>query len=64
MAGWGICSDSQIIAQSRYDSTHTRRFSLKLNIRTDQDVIQWLDQQKSIQGAIKQLIRKDIATKA
>ena len=64
MAGWGICSDSQIIAQARYDANHTKRFSLKLNTRTDEDVIQWLYSQKSIQGAIKQLIRDEIARNA
>ena len=61
MAHWGVCSDSQIIAQSRYDSTHTRSFSLKLNTRTDKDIIQWLSKHKSMQGAIKQLIRDEIA---
>ena len=60
MAGWGICSDSQIRAQAKYDSKYTTRVSLKLNTRTDQDVIQWLWKQKSMQGAIKQLIRNEI----
>ena len=58
--GWGICNDSQIRAQQKYDSQHTTRVSLKLNTRTDQDVIQWLWKQKSMQGAIKKLVRDEI----
>lgn len=61
MAGWGITSESQIKAQARYDRQNTVRFSLKLNIQTDKDVIQWIRKQKSMQGAIKQLIRDEIS---
>lgn len=61
MAGWGITSESQIKAQAKYDAEHTTRISLKLNTRTDRDIICWLWGQKSKQGAIKRLIREDIA---
>lgn len=61
MAGWGITSESQIKAQAKYDAEHTTRISLKLNTRTDRDIISWLWGQKSKQGAIKRLIREDIA---
>lgn len=61
MAGWGMTSESQIKAQARYDRQNTVRFSLKLNIQTDKDVIQWIRKQKSMQGAIKQLIRDEIS---
>lgn len=60
MASWGISSESQVRAQAKYDASHTTRFSLKLNNRTDADIIQWLDKQPSIQGAIKNLIRNEI----
>ena len=60
MASWGITSESQIRAQARYDAAHTVRISLKLNIQTDQDIINWLQRQVSKQGAIKQLIREKI----
>lgn len=60
MTDWGICSGSQIRAQAKYDSKNTTRVSMKLNFRTDKDVIQWLWKQKSMQGAIKQLIRDEI----
>jgi hypothetical protein len=61
MTDWGICSGSQIRAQAKYDSENTTRVSMKLNFRTDNDVIQWLWKQKSMQGAIKQLIRDEIS---
>lgn len=61
MSDWGICSFSQIRAQAKYDAEHTTRLSLKLNTRTDQDIIRWLWDQKSKQGSIKRLIRQDIA---
>lgn len=48
------------VAQAKYDKTHTVRYGLKLNRETDADIIQWLNQQPSIQGAIKQLIRNSI----
>ena len=61
MAGWGISSDSQVRAQAAYDKKNTVRLSLKLNVRTDEDIIQWIRKQKSMQGTIKRLIREEIA---
>ena len=61
MTDWGICSGSQIRAQAKYDSKNTTQVSMKLNFRTDKDVIQWLWKQKSMQGAVKQLIRDEIS---
>lgn len=58
---WGGISDAQAIAQRRYDKAHTTGFYMKLNTRTDLDIIKWLHAQKSKQGAIKQLIRQEIA---
>ena len=49
------------IAQSKYDKQHTVRYGLKLNRETDADGIEWLGKQDSMQGAIKDLIRKAIA---
>lgn len=42
MSGWGITSDSQNRAQAVYDRKNTVRLSMKLNIRTDKDIIQWI----------------------
>ena len=52
-------------AQSFYDECNTIQIKLKLNYKTDADVIQWLKRQKnssnsSMQGAIKMLIRQQI----
>lgn len=44
--------------QARYDSKATTRIGLKLNNKTDADILEWLDQQESKQGAIKRAIRK------
>lgn len=47
--------------QQRYDSTHTRRFGLKLNTATDADIIARMENaEEGIQGYIKRLIREDI----
>ena len=53
-------------AQNYYDEWHTTQFKLKLNDKTDKDIIEWLKKQKykkgsSMQGAIKKLIRNQIA---
>ena len=47
-------------SQAKYDKNHTKGVYLKLNLKTDKDIIQWLWSQKSIQGSIKKLIREDI----
>lgn len=43
-----------------YDKKNTTRFSLKLNNKTDADILLWLQSQESTQGAIKRLIREEI----
>jgi hypothetical protein len=48
------------IAQAKYDKSNTIRYALKLNKTTDADVIKWLAEQKSMQGAIKKLVRDEI----
>ena len=60
---WG---DSKYEAQNRYDDYNTTQVKLKLNYKTDADVIKWINGHKSsrnssAQGAIKALIRADIA---
>lgn len=47
-------------AQARYDSANTIRVALKLNKKTDADIINKLNQQGSKQGYIKKLIRADL----
>lgn len=47
--------------QAKYDSTHTQRVYIKLNLQTDADILDHLDKQPSKQGYIKALIRADMA---
>ena len=48
-------------AIQKYDSANTKQIHLKLNIKTDADIIEHLSGKDSIQGYIKDLIRADIA---
>lgn len=47
-------------ANDKYDKANTKQIKLKLNIRTDEDIIERLDRVDNKQGYIKGLIRKDI----
>ena len=48
-------------AQRRYNQKYVRQVALKINQRTDADIIDWLDMQANKQGYIKALIRADMA---
>ena len=56
-----MSTESQRKAIAKYDKANTRQIHLKLNLRTDADVIEALDNVKSKQGYIKGLIRADIS---
>jgi len=58
---WLDSIEARSRAQAKYDKAHTTGFYMKLNIRTDIDVIRWLQKQASKQGAVKKLIREEIA---
>lgn len=47
-------------AGAKYDALNTRQIKMKLNIRTDADVLAKLDSVPNKQGYIKSLIRRDI----
>ena len=47
-------------AKARWDAEHTRQIKMKLNLRTDADILKRFDEVRSIQGYIKALIRADI----
>ena len=47
-------------AIKRYDAKSTRQIHLKLNLNTDADILEHLDQQENVQGYIKELIRNDM----
>ena len=55
----------RIDQQNWYDEMHTTQVKLKLNNKTDADILNWLHEQqisrdKSMQGEIKRLIREEI----
>lgn len=50
--------------QGRYDKKNTTRVALKLNINTDSDILDRLNDEPNKQGYIKKLIREDIETTA
>lgn len=61
LADWLDSIGSRNRAQAKYDKAHTAGFYMKLNTRTDSDIIRWLWGQASKQGAVKRLIRDEIA---
>jgi len=52
--------ESQKRAVAKYDAAHTKQIKMKLNIKSDQDIIEKLEEVENIQGYIKRLIREDI----
>lgn len=52
---------SQIKASNKYDKENTKSVLLKLNLKTDKDIIEHLENvEPSKMGYIKNLIRKDM----
>ena len=49
--------------QARYDAANTLQIALKLNKKTDADILKRLEAVGNKQGYIKDLIRADIAKK-
>ena len=47
-------------AVRKYDAANTKQVHLKLNRKTDVEIIEHLDKQKNVQGYIKDLIRQDM----
>lgn len=55
--------EKKITPQQRYDRANTTRYQLKLNNKTDRDIIEKLNAVENKQGYIKECIRKDLETK-
>ena len=55
-----MATEAQRKAQAKYDAENTRQVHIKLNLRTDKDVLEKLDEVQSKQGYIKRLIRDDL----
>lgn len=50
-------------ANAKYDAANTKQIALKLNIKTDADILQRLKETGNAQGYIKRLIREDMGRK-
>lgn len=48
-------------SHDRWDKDNTKQVKCKFNLRTDDDILKWLQKQGNVQGYIKSLIREDIA---
>lgn len=55
-----MATKAQIKASNKYDKENTKQIALRLNKKTDADIIEHLEKQGSKQGYIKELIRKDM----
>lgn len=55
-----MATEAQRKATARYDANNTVRISLKLNLNTDIDILDKLENVANKTGYIKELIRKDI----
>ena len=49
------------VSQMRYDRQSSKHYGMKLNLKTDADIVAMLDRQPSFQTYVKALIRADIA---
>lgn len=58
-----MATQAQREAVARYDSENTMQIKMKLNRKTDADIIEWLNSQDNRQGYLKALIRKDIKSR-
>lgn len=58
-----MTTEAQKRATQKYDAQNAKRVMLKLNIKTDADILAKLDSVTSKQGYIKELIRRDIEGK-
>lgn len=47
-------------ARARYDAANTRQVKMKLNLKTDADILEVLDAEENKQAFIKRLIRAEI----
>lgn len=53
-------SEARKKSQARFDAQNTKRYTLKLNKRTNAELIELLDSAESQQGIIKQALREYI----
>ena len=53
-------TDAKRRAIKKYDSANTKQIHLKLNLKTDAKILNWLKTKSSVQGYIKALIDADM----
>ena len=58
-----MATDAQRKASMKYDKENTKDVRVKLNKRTDADIIEYLEACSNKQGEIKRLIREEIRRK-
>jgi hypothetical protein len=51
-------ANTEYLAQ--YEKENIRQIRLKINRKTEPELLEWIEKQKNIQGYIKQLIREDM----
>lgn len=55
-----MVTDAQKKAAAKYEAEKTKQIKLKLNKRTDADILDKLEAEDNVQGYIKRLIRADL----
>lgn len=55
-----MTENKKSLASAKYDADNTKRIYLKLNMKTDADIIGWLSTKANTQGYIKEVIRRDM----
>lgn len=55
-----MSTEAQKKASARYDAKNTKALYLKFNLKTDADILEWLEKVGNKQGYIKDLIRRNI----
>ena len=53
-------SEKKKASHAKWDAANTRQVKIKLNLRTDADILDKLDRTENVQGYIKRLIRDDM----
>lgn len=55
-----MATEAQKRSVAKYDAVNTKQYKIKLNYKTDADLINFLDECGNIQGLIKQAVREYI----
>ena len=49
---------------ANYEKENLRQIRLKINRKTEPDLLTWVEKQENVQGYIKELIRRDMPQKS